>query len=251
MSNPVVRIVIPARFGSSRFPGKPLAEILGKTMIQWVWEAVVKNRHGARVIVATDDRRIQEVALGFGAEVWLTSSSHPSGTDRMAEVAKGVDGDLWINTQGDEPMIDCAEVDRLIDFTLEGGWEIATMAHVIDREDEWRDPDVVKVIFREDGTGLYFSRSPVPFSREWPLPSGCAWRHVGVYAYRREALERFVQSEPGEWERCEGLEQLRALAMGIRIGVMPTTLQLCGVDRREDLAKVEKRLRLRTANEQY
>ncbi len=242
MSDSKAIIVIPARYASTRFPGKPLAPILGKPMIQWVWEAMIKNQHQAPVIVATDNERIERAARAFGAEVFLTSSSHPSGTDRMAEVARSLSGDFWINVQGDEPLVDCNEVDRLIDFIQQGGWDMATLAHEIDHEEEWKNPDVVKVVFREDGEARYFSRAPIPFSRVWPLPSGSAWRHVGVYAYRIEALKRFVQSPPKPWELCESLEQLRALDLGIKIGVMPTTLRACGVDRPEDIALIERQL---------
>jgi 3-deoxy-manno-octulosonate cytidylyltransferase (CMP-KDO synthetase) len=157
----------------------------------------------------------------------------------MAQVAKTTPGEFWVNVQGDEPLIDCAEVDRLIDFIQNNKWDIATLAHPIEDEDEWKNPDIVKVVFCENGEARYFSRAPIPFSRSWPLPSGTAWRHVGIYAYRRKALETFVQTPPQAWELCESLEQLRALHLGMSIGVLPTSIRACGVDRSEDLKTVE------------
>ncbi|MCS7064630.1 MAG: 3-deoxy-manno-octulosonate cytidylyltransferase [Methylacidiphilales bacterium] len=245
MKTDSVVIVIPARYGSTRFPGKPLASILGKPMIQWVWESVIENQHGARVIVATDDERIKRVVEGFGGEVVMTSSLHATGTDRMAEVARTIDAEWWLNVQGDEPLIEAREVDNLIEFLVAGKWDMVTLAHPIESEEEWRNRDVVKVIFRDDGQAVYFSRSEIPYAKSWPVPAGKVWRHVGLYGYRREALERFVNTPQQAWEICEGLEQLRAVALGMRIGVMGVTFHACGVDREEDLVRVERVLQER------
>ena len=181
-------IVIPARYGATRFPGKSLARIKGQPMLQWVWEAACKSRLTEQVIVATDDDRIADVAAKFGADVVMTKRSHRSGTDRIAEVADKVSAQLYVNVQGDEPLLSPGAVDDLIRGMAESPRiPIGTLAHRIESEAEWRSPEVVKVVCNRHGEALYFSRSPLPFMRAWDAKAKLL-RHVGIYAYRAKAL---------------------------------------------------------------
>jgi 3-deoxy-manno-octulosonate cytidylyltransferase (CMP-KDO synthetase) len=238
-------IVIPARYGSTRFPGKSLARLQGRPMIQWVWEAASKCRLTDTVIIATDDDRIADVAAKFGADVMMTKKSHRSGTDRIAEVADKISAQLYVNVQGDEPLLMPGAVDDLIRGMAESPRvPIGTLAHQLESEAEWRSPEVVKVVCNRHGEALYFSRSPLPFMRTWDARAKVL-RHVGIYAYRASALATFVALKPSGLEVAESLEQLRALEHGMTIQVIETKYRCLGVDTPADLARVEDEMRLR------
>ena len=236
-------IVIPARYGSTRFPGKSLARLRGRPMIQWVWEAASRSRLSEQVVIATDDDRIADVAAKFGADVVMTKKSHCSGTDRIAEVADKISAQLYVNVQGDEPLLSPGAVDDLIRGMAESPRiPIGTLAHRIERSAEWLSPDVVKVVCNRHGEALYFSRSPLPFMRTWNAKAKLL-RHVGIYAYRAAALASFVALKPSALEMAESLEQLRALEHGMTIQVIETKYRCLGVDTPADLARVEAVLR--------
>jgi 3-deoxy-manno-octulosonate cytidylyltransferase (CMP-KDO synthetase) len=236
-------IVIPARYGASRFPGKSLARILGRPMIQWVWEAASRSRLTEQVVIATDDDRIAEAATKFGADVVMTKKSHRSGTDRIAEVAGKISAHLYVNVQGDEPLLSAAAVDDLIRGMMESPRiPVGTLAHRIEKEDEWRSPEVVKVVCNRHNEALYFSRSPLPFQRTFD-PRARLLRHVGIYAFRARALATFVSLKPSPLEVAESLEQLRVLEHGLAIQVIETKYRCLGVDTPADLKRVEAVLR--------
>jgi len=234
--------LIPARYRASRFPGKPLAQIAGMPMIQRVWCGARGAKSLERVIVATDDARIAAACRDFGAEVALTRADHASGTDRIAEVAAGLDCDVVVNVQGDEPLIEGFAIDAVVE-ALAGDPDvsIATLVHAADA-DAQSDPNRVKVVLDRRGRALYFSRSAIPFAREGGSLPRC-WQHVGLYAYRREFLLRFTTLAPTPAERAEGLEQLRALEHGypIRCAVIEGWTSTA-VDVPDDVAVVEARL---------
>lgn len=234
-------IVVPARWGSSRFPGKPLAPIAGVSLIQRVYERAAKSSRATAVYVATDDERIAAHVAGFGGNVVSPAGDFQSGTDRIAAALPLIEQqnepfDAIINVQGDEPLIDIASVDRLIERLATTAAGMATLASPLESDEEFQARDVVKVVADAAGNALYFSRAPIG-SRETAL------RHIGVYAYRRAVLERFVSLEPSPLERAESLEQLRAIQNGIRIAVLKTTRAHLGVDRPEDVERVERSLR--------
>ena len=236
-------IVIPARYGSTRFPGKSLARLQGRPMIQWVWEAASRSRLCDEVVVATDDERIADVAAKFGAEVVMTKKSHRSGTDRIAEVADKISAQLYVNVQGDEPLLSPGAVDDLIRGMAESPRiPIGTLAHRIEKQAEWLSPEVVKVVCNRHGEALYFSRSALPFMRTWDAKAKLL-RHVGIYAYRARALEEFVSLKPSALEMAESLEQLRALEHGMTIQVIETKYRCLGVDTPADLKRVEEEMR--------
>jgi 3-deoxy-manno-octulosonate cytidylyltransferase (CMP-KDO synthetase) len=205
--------VIPARFAASRFPGKPLARIAGVPMLQRVWEGARRAKTLRAVIVAADDERIARACLDFGAEVVLTRPDHPSGTDRIAELAARLDDDVVVNVQGDEPLIEGFVIDAVVEALADDAEApVATAVHAAD-EAALDDPNRVKVVLDRRGRALYFSRSRIP-ARHDPRAPWQAWQHVGVYAYRRAFLLDFVTWEQTPLERCEALEQLRALERG-------------------------------------
>jgi 3-deoxy-manno-octulosonate cytidylyltransferase (CMP-KDO synthetase) len=209
--------VIPARYAASRFPGKPLAEIAGVPLVRRVWEGARSAERLTRVIVATEDERIASACRGFGAEVALTSPDHMTGTDRIAEVAAGLDEEIVVNIQGDEPLIEGAVIDAAVDaLVAEPGVSMSTVVHPAD-PDGLDDPNRVKVVMDLSGRALYFSRSRIPYVRDGATMR--IWQHVGLYAYRRAFLLEFVKLAPTELERAESLEQLRALANGHAIQV--------------------------------
>lgn len=223
------RIVIPARYASSRFPGKPLALIAGRPMLQWVHDRACGSG-ASEVIVATDDERIAAAARGFGAQVMLTAASHASGTDRIAEVAQRAGWDeqvIVVNLQGDEPLMPAALLTQVAQMLVDHpGAAIATLAAPITSVDAFLDPNVVKVVAGDGGRALYFSRAPIPWSRDGATAGFAsqrefdrARRHVGLYAYRVGALRRIAALPPGALEDCEKLEQLRALQAGMDIRV--------------------------------
>ncbi|MBR0057627.1 MAG: 3-deoxy-manno-octulosonate cytidylyltransferase [Kiritimatiellae bacterium] len=239
--------VIPSRYGSTRFPGKPLCQILGKPMIQWVVEAARRAQRLDDVLVATDDARIASAVAAFGGKAVMTPSALPSGTDRVAMAAAPVgDDDIIVNIQGDEPLIDPALIDALV-ARMEGDsqWAMATAAAPIASLDDLEARTVVKVVTDASGAALYFSRLPIPCRRDGPpdISSGLYLRHLGIYAYRGGFLKRFVAAPPCALEKTESLEQLRALDMGAKILVLRTADTGVGVDTPKDIRRVEERLR--------
>ncbi len=244
--NKRVIVVIPARYGSSRFPGKPLAPILGRPMVQYVYEAALSARGVDRVLVATDDQRIMDAVKDFGGEAILTSSQCRSGSDRVAEVAGGVEGEFFINLQGDEPLMEPSAIEDTISLLKGTPQAIATLKRPLMEPQEYQDPNCVKVVCNRQGFALYFSRSPIPFKRGG-LGVECFGDlvavHVGIYGSHRRVLERFVGLPQGELERCESLEQLRALEYGIPIRVATTSYVSVGVDTPEEIGKVEALLK--------
>jgi 3-deoxy-manno-octulosonate cytidylyltransferase (CMP-KDO synthetase) len=251
--------VIPARYASSRFPGKPLVDIAGKPMIQWVYERTRQASGVGRVLVATDDERIARVVSGFGGEARMTSPAHPTGTDRLAEVAATLEAELIVNVQGDEPLIEPAAIDAaLAPFADDPALVMSTLRCPIATLDELFDIGITKVVVDAQDYALYFSKAPIPYHRDqWGpltgmvsrlrLSGGTApvvgWRHVGLYVYRRRFLLEFAQLPPSPLERLEQLEQLRALEHGHRIKVVPIPYVSIGVDTPEDAAKVRDLLR--------
>lgn len=241
--------IIPARFGSTRLPGKPLADIHGKTLIQRVWERARAATLPGRVLVATDDERIAVAVRRFGGEVALTSSAHATGTDRLAEAARSIDADIVVNVQGDEALLDPAGIDAAVRPLLaDPQLPMATLSLPLTDLEEMLSPSVVKVVCNAAGDALYFSRSPIPHVRAGgdlreaaaaALARRLARRHVGLYAFRREALLRFAALPPAPLEQAEGLEQLRALHHGMRIRVVETEgAASVAVDTTEDLERV-------------
>lgn len=241
--------VIPSRYGSTRFPGKPLCQILGKPMIQWVVEAASRAETLDDVVVATDDGRIALAVEGFGGKAAMTPSDLPSGTDRVAMAAAPVgDDDIVVNIQGDEPLIDPALIDRLVRrMEAEPQWAMATAAAPIESMGDLEARTVVKVVLAADDSALYFSRLPIPFRRDGApdLASGLYLRHLGIYAYRGAFLKKFVAAPPCALEKTESLEQLRALDMGAKILVLRTVDTGVGVDTPEDVPRMEAALRAR------
>lgn len=227
--------VIPARYNSERFPGKPLFPIKGKPMIQWVWEGVRKSRFIEDIIIATDDRRIEENVLSFGGKVLLTSKEHKSGSDRIGEVLNKIYADIVVNVQGDEPMIDGEIIDKLISEMLNDFNADIVTPYVI--SDSPGDENIVKIVFDQNSYALYFSRSPIPYyfgsNKQYYI-------HKGIYVYKAEFLKRFISSPQSHLEKTERLEQLRALSIGGRIKVVKIDKNLISVDRIEDAKKVEE-----------
>jgi len=234
--------VIPARWHSTRFPGKSLAVLCGKPLIVWVVENARRARMLDALIVATDDERILRAVRDCGVEAVLTRAEHPSGTDRVAEAVRNVEADIVVNIQGDEPLIDPGLIDRLVRALLaRRDWDMATAAAPMVRREQVAVPGVVKVVCDAEGRALYFSRSVIPFARGAPEgigPVPLYRRHIGIYAYRKTFLERLVATPPCELEQTECLEQLRALFIGARILVLDSHEQGIGVDTPEDLEYV-------------
>ncbi len=235
-------IIIPARWASSRLPGKPLLDLDGKPLVQHVWERCQKVREAQEVIIATDDMRIAEAAFEFGAEVALTSTKHPSGTDRIAEVAKKLAGfDVILNVQGDEPFIDPALIRQLMEvLQKEKALAMSTAACPL-AAGELENPNCVKVVVGITGDALYFSRSPIPCDRDGDTNPD-RLRHLGIYGYRRKFLLDFVKWKQTPLEKSEKLEQLRALEHGAKIRVIKTKAAGPGVDTEEDAKKAAKLL---------
>ncbi|MFO0773304.1 MAG: 3-deoxy-manno-octulosonate cytidylyltransferase [Nitrospiraceae bacterium] len=240
---PQVTVVIPARYGSTRFPGKPLAQLAGKPMLQHVYEAARRARLVDHVIVATDDPRIQAAAVGFGAEVVMTDAALRTGTDRVAAVAAIRPGDHFVDVQGDEVMLSPDLLTDLIEPYLASGVPMGTLKRALDNEAELLNPGVVKVATDSRGDALYFSRAPIPYVRDHGgrgmLTAGLHFIHLGVYIYSRATLARLAALPTGRLEEVEKLEQLRALEDGITIRVWETRHRSLRVDTPEDLHEAE------------
>jgi 3-deoxy-manno-octulosonate cytidylyltransferase (CMP-KDO synthetase) len=242
--------VIPARYDSTRFPGKPLAPIAGKPMIQHVYTRVRQARSVSRVLVATDDERIVLAVEAFGGEAMLTRREHRCGTERVAEVAVHVHAETYVNVQGDEPLIDPAAIDAAVEAMAEdSAVSVATLQTRIRQAAEIMDPNVVKVVVEFQGDALYFSRAPIPWVRDETFRHAVRHlKHIGLYVYRRDAVLDYPTLPPGELERLEQLEQLRRLENGYRIRVVETEFVGVCVVVRGDVERVEKIFRERAAS---
>ena len=244
--------VIPARYGSTRFEGKPLADILGKPMIQWVYEGVSQSKLTEKVIVATDDQRILEAVQQFGGNVVMTSPGHSTGTDRVAEVARKLRAEIIVNVQGDEPLIKGSIIDKAIRPLLkDNSLSMSSLMTRIEDIKDWLNPHQGKVVVDQKGFALYFSRSPIPFPRDFNVEqilsnpadkrgifSKRVFKTIGLYVYRRKFLLKLSKMKPTPLEKLEKLEQLRALENGYRIKVILVDYEPIGVDTHEDLQKV-------------
>ena len=247
-----ISAVIPARYGSTRFEGKPLADILGKPMIQHVYEGVRQSKLIEEVIVATDDQRILDTVKSFGGKAIMTSPTHFTGTDRVAEAAQKLKSDIIVNVQGDEPLIIGSIIDKAIrPLLLDDTLHMSTLMTRIEEVRDWLNPHIVKVVVDQKNFALYFSRSPIPFPRDLnigrleshpfgtsrPLPQR-VFKHIGVYVFRRKFLLNFSKMKPTPLEKLEKLEQLRALENGYRIKVTPVNYEPICVDTPGDLQKI-------------
>jgi 3-deoxy-manno-octulosonate cytidylyltransferase (CMP-KDO synthetase) len=233
-------VVIPARYGSTRLPGKPLLDIAGKSLIRWVFEAARRAKLADEVLVATDDERIQNAASDFGALAVMTSPDCPSGTDRVFEAVKQRDAGVIINVQGDEPLIRGDMIDLLFAAFEEEPLEMATLCCPLADQAEYKNPHSVKVVLDGKGYALYFSRSPIPFfqkSSKVPI-----YKHIGIYGFSRAFLETFVKLPKGKLEETESLEQLRALEAGHRIKTLIVDYDGISIDTPEDLERAKLRL---------
>jgi len=230
--------IIPARYESTRFPGKPLALIAGKPMIQHVYERTRAVASVARTLVATDDRRIADAVRAFGGEVVMTRATHPSGTDRIAEAAAALAAEVIVNVQGDVPFLHGAMIEAAVELLrADGAPPMATIKAPLRDATEMANPNVVKVVTDRDGYALYFSRSPLPYWREAVASDVVGYKHIGLYAYRRDFLLTFARLAPTPLERAEKLEQLRALEWGFRIKVAETDAVGVEVDTPQDLER--------------
>jgi 3-deoxy-manno-octulosonate cytidylyltransferase (CMP-KDO synthetase) len=229
--------IIPARYGSSRFPGKPLADIHGKSMIQRVYEQCKKTSVLQEVIVATDDARIEAHVKSFGGKVILTSPEHQSGTDRCAEIAAGLDCDAVINIQGDEPFIDPAQVELLASAFENSNTQIASLVKKITSAADVANPNVVKAVLNLQNEAIYFSRSAVPYNRT-PGNEVTYYKHIGIYGYRKQVLLHITRLPVSTLEKAESLEQLRWIENGYRIALRETDLETLAVDTPEDLQRI-------------
>ena len=252
--NGKILAVIPARWSSARFPGKPIADILGKPMIQWVSEQAQKARLIDEVVIATDDKRIYDVVISFGGNAVMTSPHHQSGTDRVAEVVRNLECDIVVNIQGDEPLIPPENIDLVIEPLLaRDDLSVSTLMIAIHKSSEMLDPDICKVVVDNAGCALYFTRAPIPYNRdfdyieetysdtkidskEWIL----GFKHIGIYAYKKSFLPQFINMKVSKLENSEKLEQLRILENRYLIQLVETKQNSIGVDRPEDIDKVIK-----------
>jgi 3-deoxy-manno-octulosonate cytidylyltransferase (CMP-KDO synthetase) len=234
--------VIPARYASSRFPGKPLIDLKGKTMIQRVYDGAIRSSRISEVIVATDDQRIYDEVIRFGGRAMMTDDAHPSGTDRCAQVANTVGYvDVVINIQGDEPLVDYRQLDQLIDSFKDPSTEIATLGNRTITMEDIDNPNRIKIVVDHTNSALYFSRSPIPnfhHSKGDPLENYPYMRHIGLYAYRADVLQEITSLKPTQLERIESLEQLRWLYYGYKIKVVETDIETPNIDVPSDVEKV-------------
>lgn len=237
--------IIPARYASTRFPGKPLALIKGKPMIQRVYEQALKSKLDA-VVIATDDVRIADAVMDFGGQYVMTSPNHRSGTDRCCEALDLLKTkyDAVVNIQGDEPFIDPKQIDLLVDLIVRDDTPLASLAKRIDDEDELFSPNAVKVVVNQEGNAMYFSRNPIPFMRnvdrdEW-LAKGRFYKHIGIYAYKADVLHQVAHMEPSALEQAESLEQLRWLENGLAIRMALSDAENISIDTPDDLHRAEQ-----------
>ena len=237
--------IIPARYASTRFPGKPLALIKGKPMIQRVYEQALKSKLDA-VVIATDDVRIADAVMDFGGQYVMTSPNHRSGTDRCCEALDLLKTkyDAVVNIQGDEPFIDPKQIDLLVDLIVRDDTSLASLAKRIDDEDELFSPNAVKVVVNQEGNAMYFSRNPIPFMRnvdrnEW-LAKGRFYKHIGIYAYKADVLHQVAHMEPSALEQAESLEQLRWLENGLAIRMALSDAENISIDTPDDLHRAEQ-----------
>ncbi|MFP6581658.1 MAG: 3-deoxy-manno-octulosonate cytidylyltransferase [Candidatus Hydrogenedentota bacterium] len=238
--------VIPARFASQRFPGKVIAELAGKPLVVHTYERAMQAECISKAVIATDDLRVLEALEPYDIHVVMTSTDHPSGTDRIAEVARNTTADIIVNVQGDEPMLDPQTIDRAVEVMLaDPKLDMATAKHAITNPDDINDPNVVKVVCDKNGMALYFSRSPIPHMRDvsdQAPESHLYWQHIGLYVFRRSFLLDYATMKPTPLEQTEKLEQLRALENGHRIAVVETEFKSIGVDTPGDLERVRQLL---------
>jgi 3-deoxy-manno-octulosonate cytidylyltransferase (CMP-KDO synthetase) len=234
--------VIPARYGSTRFPGKPLAPVLGKPLVRWVWEKARLADVFDEIIIATDDRRIFDAAVSFGARAMMTSRSCASGTDRAAEVSAKIKPDYTVNLQGDEPLIQPAVISKTVHAIMRDRTAVVSTPVCYVKDGRQPDPNTAKVVFDKNGYALYFSRLPIPavFNQ---MPCGGYYKHIGLYAYRADFLKKFVRMDRSMLEKKEKLEQLRILENGYRIKVVCVKHDTVPVDSPDDIRKVERILK--------
>ncbi|MBN2565434.1 MAG: 3-deoxy-manno-octulosonate cytidylyltransferase [Candidatus Eisenbacteria bacterium] len=233
--------VIPARLGSERFPGKVLTPICGRPLIRHVYDRLCEARSVDRVLVATDSTEVESVVNGFGGSAVLVATPCATGSDRVAEAVRGMDCDVVVNLQGDQPLIDPVDIDRVVAaLAADGTVDMTTLASPADDEEGFASPDVVKVVADGRGRALYFSREPIPHTRCTPAGNPLYLHHVGIYCFRREALGRFAGMRRGILEERESLEQLRALEGGLTIGLVVTRRNAPAVDRPDDVREVER-----------
>ena len=233
-------IIIPARYNSKRLNGKPLIKVCDKPIIQWVWERAKSVKSADEVIIATDNQEIFDTAKAFGAEVEMTSENHKSGSDRIAEVAqRHPEYDIIVNLQGDEPLIEPDCVEEVIKQLKEDkNADITTLATFVRADDDKEDPNMVKVVCDCNGYALYFSRSKIPYERNYDIAD--FYKHIGIYGYRRDSLLKMVSLEQAKIEKAESLEQLRALYNGMKIKVSPVVYNSIGIDTISDLNAFKK-----------
>ncbi|MBU3933984.1 MAG: 3-deoxy-manno-octulosonate cytidylyltransferase [Candidatus Omnitrophica bacterium] len=246
--------VIPARFESSRFPGKVLAELLGRPLIQYAYEEALKAGALEDLVVATDDERVLKAVENFGGRAVLTAKGHKSGTDRLTEVVNPIDTEIVVNIQADEPLIHFSMIDELVGCLSEDpGIPMASLIHKIEDEHDLKDPNVVKVVKDKDNFALYFSRSLIPYSGAAPaaLQSPSFYKHLGLYAYTKDFLFTFTNLPEGELEKAERLEQLRALENGYKIKLIETRFNTIGVDTPQDLEKVRVKMSENKSRKSY
>jgi 3-deoxy-manno-octulosonate cytidylyltransferase (CMP-KDO synthetase) len=240
-------VVVPARYDSQRFRGKVLAPIGGKPLIQWVYQRAARAQLVDRAWVATDSEQVRDACLAFTEDVWLSESEHASGTDRVAELAREVRAEIFVNVQTDEPMMDPELVDALIRLMEAENLDFASAVAPIRGMDDFLDPNVVKVVCDAAGDALYFSRAPIPWPRGSELAPGApwpqdlrAWKHIGIYGYRREALLRLAEIPRSQSEITESLEQLRVLDQGWKMRILEWDYEGIGIDTEADLEKLRK-----------
>jgi 3-deoxy-manno-octulosonate cytidylyltransferase (CMP-KDO synthetase) len=246
MSSESFAVVLPARYQSTRFPGKPLALLAGRPLIEWVYRRAERIRGAGEVVVATDDVRIVEAVGKFGGRVVMTSNTHRTGADRVAAVARDLDYDVIVNLQGDEPVVPEGLVEGMVSAVRDMEEGIVTACHRIHDPTDLENPNVVKIVMNDLGRVLYFSRSPIPYgawkSFHGRSAIGAAYRHIGIYAYKKQSLLEFAELQPSKLEMKEGLEQLRALENGMAMRVIISEKPTAGVDVPGDIKNVEKLL---------
>jgi len=235
-------VVIPARFASTRFPGKVIADLCGKPIIQWVYEKAKAAKNVDDVIIAVDNEQVEKIVASFGGKSVMTKPEHPSGTDRISEAIAEIDCDIIVNVQGDEPLIPTTVIEELVEkMKSDKSIEMGTVAVPAKRSDIADNPNIVKVIFDTNNIAIYFSRAMIPYLRTGGDDTE-TYRHWGIYSYRRDIIEKIVNLPESKLEKCEKLEQLRAVENGIKIFVLTSNLESIGIDTPEDLILAKKKL---------